>query len=52
MQYDSVRTLLSIAAVNDLKIYQFDVKTAYLNSNLEEEIYMRASEGKPEYPKR
>lgn len=45
MRYDSVRTLLSVAAVNDLEIYQFDVKTAYLNSNLEEEIYMRAPEG-------
>lgn len=44
-QYDSVRTLLSVAAVNDLEIYQFDIKTAYLNSNLKEEIYMSAYEG-------
>jgi len=45
VRYDSVRTLLSVAAVNDLEIYQFDIKTAYLNSNLKEEIYMRAPEG-------
>lgn len=28
VRYDSVRTLLSVAAVNNLEIYQFDIKTA------------------------
>ena len=45
VRYDSIRTLLYVAAVNNLEIYQFDVKSAYLNSNIEEEIYMRAPEG-------
>ena len=45
VRYDSVRTLLSIAARYNLQIYQFDIKTAYLNSELDDEIYMRIPEG-------
>ena len=36
----SIRILLSIAAYYDYKIWQMDVKTAFLNGNLEEKIYM------------
>jgi len=36
---------LSAAAVNDLEVHQSDVKTAYLNSELKEEIYIRVPEG-------
>ena len=36
----SIRILLFIAAHYDYEIWQMDVKTAFLNSNLEEEIYM------------
>ena len=36
----SIRILLSIAAYYDYEIWQMDVKTAFLNGNLEEEIYM------------
>ena len=37
--------LLSIAAHYDYEIWQLDVKTAFSNSNLEEEIYMMQPEG-------
>ena len=41
----SIRILLSIAAHFDYEIWQMDVKTAFLNGNLEEEIYMMQPEG-------
>ncbi len=34
----SVRTLLALAAVEDLKVKQIDVKTAFLHDQLEEEV--------------
>lgn len=45
MQLDSLRVLLSIAAVNDLECQQMDIKGAYLNGTLNEEVYMRQPEG-------
>jgi len=36
----SIRLLISIAAIYVLKIYQMDVKTGFLNGDLDEEIYM------------
>ena len=39
-QLDSLRLLLSLAAVYDWEIHQIDIKSAYLNGVLEEEIYM------------
>ena len=41
----SIRILLSITACLDYEIWQMDVKTAFLNGNLEEDIYMRQTEG-------
>ena len=41
----SIRILLVIAAKLDYEIWQMDVKTAFLNGNLEENIYMRQPEG-------
>jgi hypothetical protein len=41
----SLRLLLAIAAVEDLHIYQLDVKTAFLHGTLKEEIYMEATAG-------
>ena len=37
----SVRILLSIAAAKRLKVRQLDITTAYLNGNMDEEVYMR-----------
>ena len=36
----SVRIMLAIAAYLDYEIWQMDVKTAFLNGNLEEDVYM------------
>ena len=36
----SIRLLIAITAIFYLKIHQMDVKTAFLNGDLEEEIYM------------
>lgn len=44
-RYESIRTLLAIAAIEDLEIMQFDVKTAFLYGELKEEIYMKIPEG-------
>ena len=41
----SIRILLSIAAYHDYEIWQMDVKTAFLNGFLDEEIYMEQPEG-------
>ena len=44
-RFETVRTLLSLAAALKLPIYQFDVKSAFLNGNLEEEVYVLQLEG-------
>ena len=36
----SIRTVLSLVAVEDLHLEQLDVKTAFLHGDLEEEMYM------------
>ncbi|KAK2421692.1 secreted RxLR effector protein [Trifolium repens] len=41
----SVRILLAIAAYHDYEIWQMDVKTAFLNGNLLEDVYMTQPEG-------
>ena len=41
----SIRILLSIATFYDYEIWQMDVKTTFINYNLEESIYMAQPEG-------
>ena len=41
----TVRTLLAITAHLDLELEQIDVVTAFLNRNLEEDVYMSIPEG-------
>ena len=44
-RYTSVRSLFTLANVQDLEIHQMDVKTAFLNGSLDCEIYMSQPEG-------
>ena len=48
----SLRTLLAIGAAMDLEIHQLDVKTAFLNGTLQEEVYMHQPKGfeHPDFP--
>ena len=41
----SIRIILAIAAYYDYEIWQMDVKTAFLNGHLQEEVYMIQPEG-------
>ena len=41
----SIRVLLSIAVHFDYEIWQMNVNTAFLNDNLEDDIYMIQADG-------
>jgi hypothetical protein len=41
----TVRALLAVCAEKDLELEQLDVKTAFFNGHLEEEIYMQQAQG-------
>ena len=45
VRWDSIRTILCIAAIQNLELRQLDVKTAYLNAPLDKEIYIKALDG-------
>lgn len=45
MRYNTLRYLLSFALEFDLKINHLDVCTAFLQGNLEEEIFIEIPEG-------
>lgn len=42
---DTVRLIVSLAAQNSWKIFQMDVKSAFLNGTLEEEVYVEQPAG-------
>ncbi len=44
-KHTTLRTLLSLAAAEDLELHQLDIKTAFLNGDLEDTIYMHQPEG-------
>nr|GEU77911.1 zinc finger, CCHC-type [Tanacetum cinerariifolium] len=41
----TIRLLLALAAIHNLVIYQMDVKTTFLNGDLDEEVYIKQPEG-------
>ncbi len=45
VKFVSIRCILALAAIEDMGIHQMDVKTTFLNGDLEEEIYMEQPEG-------
>ena len=44
-KFNSIRSVLAIANELDLEVHQMDVKTAFLNGDLDCEIYMKQPEG-------
>uniref|UniRef100_H3G5I6 Reverse transcriptase Ty1/copia-type domain-containing protein n=1 Tax=Phytophthora ramorum TaxID=164328 RepID=H3G5I6_PHYRM len=44
-KFTSIRIVLSLAAKYGLKLHQMDVKTAFLNGVLDEDIYMAQPDG-------
>jgi hypothetical protein len=49
---ESIRILLSLSCHLGFKLYQMDVKSAFLNGNLREEVYVEQPKGflDPHYP--
>jgi transposase InsO family protein len=45
VRYTSIRVFLAIAATHGMHVHQMDVKTAFLNGELEEEVFMSQPEG-------
>ena len=41
----TIRLLIALASIHKLVIHQMDVKTAFLNGELDEEVYMKQPEG-------
>ena len=44
-KFSTIRCILALSAVMDLEMHQMDVKTAFLNGDLEEDTYMDQSQG-------
>ena len=49
-KYSSIRTVLAIANELNLEVHQMDVKTAFLNGDIDTDIYMKQPEGFAEDP--
>lgn len=45
VRYSSLRAILALAASGDYEVHQMDVKTAFLNGDLDEDIYMEQPDG-------
>jgi hypothetical protein len=52
VKWSSIRILLALGARLDLEIHQMDVKTAFLNGELEHEIFMQPPPGSADYGRR
>src|SRR5665213_1463715 len=44
-KFTSIRALIAISASHDLEMHQMDVKTVFLNGDLNKKIYMMVPEG-------
>jgi hypothetical protein len=50
----AIRILLAFATSNGFKLYQMDVKSAFINGVIQEEVFVRQAPGfkNPKYPNR
>lgn len=44
-KYSTLRTVLAIAASQDLELHQLDIKTAFLNGTIDEDVYVEPPPG-------
>ena len=49
LKLDSLRIIIAIAVQRNFKIVQIDINAAYLNANLNEDIFMKPPKGHPSY---
>ena len=45
VRFTSIRTIIALAATMGWKLYQMDMKTTFLNGEIEEEVYIEQPEG-------
>ena len=45
VRFESVRSVIALAAHGNMKLHQMDVKTAFLNGELHEEVFIKQPEG-------
>ena len=45
VRFESVHSVIALAVHKDMKLHQMDVKTAFLNGELSEEVFVKQPEG-------
>jgi hypothetical protein len=45
MHHTTIRTILALAAIEDMELHSVDISHAFTNSNIDAEVYMKQPEG-------
>ena len=48
-KWAALRATLALSALEDLELYNVDISTAFLNGDMEHDVYMQQPEGFEEY---
>ena len=48
-KWAALRAILALSALEDLELYSVDISTAFLNGDMEHDVYMQQPEGFEEY---